>query len=105
VDGPRLEMHRSAGKLAIFLAGIYLLLLFAAAVSTASGNPIPLIGWPILLLPGPVFVVSFIDAVKLHRSSEVALTTRLWRRSLLLAIAGTGLMVLAAVITNRITPV
>ncbi|GGN26572.1 hypothetical protein FHR83_005056 [Actinoplanes campanulatus] len=104
MDNPRLDMQRSAGKLAIFPAGIYLLVLFGVVVSTASGSPIPLIGWPILLLPAAAFSYSIIDAVKLHRTSDIAETTRLWRRSLLLAVIGTGLMVLAVVITNRITP-
>jgi hypothetical protein len=98
-------MQRSAGKLTFFLAGIYLMVLFGVVVSTASGSPIPLLGWPILLLPAAAFVYSIIDAVRLHRTSDIATTTRLWRRSLLLAVIGTGVMVLAVVITNRITPV
>lgn len=97
-------MQRSAGKLAFFLAGIYLMVLFGVVVSTAFGSPIPLLGWPILLLPAAAFVYSIIDAVRLHRTTDIATTTRLWRRSLLLAVIGTGVMILAVVITNRITP-
>ena len=82
---PKLEMHRTAGKLAFFLAGIYLLVLFGLVVSTATGNPIPLIGWPMVLIPATAFAYSSIDAVKLHRTVDDAESTRLWRRSLLYA--------------------
>ncbi|WP_433828772.1 hypothetical protein ACQP2E_05440 [Actinoplanes sp. CA-015351] len=102
---PRLEMQRSAGKFAFFLTGVYLLVVFGLVVSTTTGYPIPIIGWPIVLLPGAAFVYSFIDAVKLHRTTDETATARLWRRSLLLAAIGMALLVAAVIIVNRITPV
>jgi cytochrome b561 len=102
VVSPKLEMQRTAGKLAIFLAGIYVLVVFGLIVSTATGNPIPLVGWPIALVPAAAFVYSFIDAVKLHRTADVDESTRLWRRSLLYAVIGSALTIAAVVIINKI---
>jgi 4-hydroxybenzoate polyprenyltransferase len=105
VVSPRLEMQRSAGKFAIFLAGVYALVLFALVVSTVTGSPIPLVGWPMALVPAAAFGYSFIDAVKLHRTTDGPEATRLWRRSLLYAVIGTALTVVAVVVINQITPV
>ncbi|WP_229070820.1 hypothetical protein [Actinoplanes sp. DH11] len=101
----RLDMQRGAGKFAIFLTGVYLLVIFGLVVSTTTGYSIPLLGWPIMLLPGAAFVVSFLDAVKLHRTADEVQAARLWRRSLLYAVAGTALLIAAVVIINGITPV
>ena len=102
---PKLELQRTAGKLAFFLTGIYLLVVFGLAVSTATGNPIPLLGWPMVVVPATAFVYSVIDAVKLHRTTDNAESTRLWRRSLLYAVIGMTLTVAAVIVINRITPV
>ncbi len=98
-------MQRTAGKFAIFLAGIYLIVVFAQVVSTAMGDPIPLLGWPMLLVPAVLFTYSVIDAVKLHRTTDSALTNRLWRRSLILAVLGLGLVIAAVEIIYRMAPV
>ncbi|MFI6079104.1 hypothetical protein ACIA5C_47120 [Actinoplanes sp. NPDC051343] len=99
---PKLEMQRTAGKLAFFLAGVYLIVVFGLVVSTATGNPIPIVGWPIALVPAIAFVYAFIDAVKLHRTADDVESTKLWRRSLLYAVIGSVLTVAAVVIINRI---
>jgi hypothetical protein len=105
VISPKLEAQRTAGKLSFFVAGVYVLVVFGLVVSTATGNPIPLIGWPMVLIPAVAFAYSVIDAVKLHRTTDDAETTRLWRRSLLFAAVGAFLTVAAVIIVNRITPV
>ena len=102
VVSPKLEMQRTAGKLAIFLAGIYLLVLFSMVVSTLGGDPVPLLGWPMALIPAAAFVYSFIDAVKLHRTTDEEEAKRLWRRSLFYAVIGAVLTVAAVVIINRL---
>ena len=102
---PRLEMQRLAGKFAFFFAGVYLLVLFGLVVSTASGDPIPLLGWPLILIPAGAFVPSCLAAVKLHRTTDGAALTDLWRRSLLYAAIGVVLMVAAVLIIERITSV
>lgn len=102
---PKLEMRRSAGKLAVFLAGVYLLVLLSLVVSTATGKPIPLIGWPIALVPGAAFVYSSVDAVKLHQTTDEDDSKKQWRRSLSYAAIGSALLIAAVVIIHRITPV
>ncbi len=93
-------MQRTAGKLAMFLSGVYVLVLFSLVLSTIMGNRIPLLGWPIALVPAAAFVVSFLDAVKLHRTSRSADAARLWRRSLLYAVIGSILTVGAVAIID-----
>jgi hypothetical protein len=105
VVSPKLDMQRAAGKLAIFLVGVYALVLFGLVVSTVSGDPIPLVGWPIALVPAVAFVHSVVDAVRLHRTAEPERTAALWRRSLLYAVIGSVLAVVAVLIINGITPV
>jgi hypothetical protein len=102
VVDPKLEMQRLAGKFAFFFTGIYLLILFGAVVTTVKGDPIPLIGWPLLLIPAAAFGPSFLDAVKLHRSIDGAELGRLWWRSLGMAVIGMLLAVTAVVIVGRI---
>lgn len=102
--GPKLEMRRSAGMFAIFLAGVYLLALFSLVVSTATGYPIPLIGWMPALMPGAAFVYSFIDAVRLLRTTDDDESKKLWRRTLFCAAIGTALLLAAAFIIDEITP-
>ncbi|WP_306215024.1 hypothetical protein [Actinoplanes sp. RD1] len=99
---PKLEMQRLAGKVAFLLAGVYLIILFSAVVSTATGAPIPLIGWPLLLIPAAAFVPSVIGGVKLHRTTDAAVLSGLWWRSLGMAVAGLALAVAAVLIVGRI---
>ena len=99
---PKLEMQRLAGKFAFLFAGVYLLIVFSAVVSTATGAPIPLVGWPLLLIPAAVFVPSLVEGVKLHRTTDAALLSRLWWRSLGLAVIGLVLAIAAVIIVGRI---
>jgi hypothetical protein len=102
---PKLDMQRSVGKFSIFLVGVYLLVILSFVVSAVSGSPIPLLGWPIALIPGAAFAYAFIDAVRLHRVSDEAEAARLWRRSLLFAVIGAVLLTGAVMMINRLAPV
>ncbi|MEV8507867.1 hypothetical protein AB0368_24015 [Actinoplanes sp. NPDC051475] len=73
---PKPEMQRLAGKFAFLFTGVYLIILLSAVVTTASGEPIPLVGWPLLLLPAAAFVPSCIEGVRLHRTTDAALSGR-----------------------------
>lgn len=99
---PKLEMQRLAGKFAFLFAGVYLIIVFSAVVTTATGAPIPLVGWPLLLIPAAVFVPSFVEGVKLHRTTDAVVLSRLWWRSLGLAVIGMALAVAAVIIVERI---
>jgi hypothetical protein len=59
----RVELRRLVGKAALLLAGIYILVLFAAVVAAMSGNQISAWGWPLLTLPGFAFVPAVTDAL------------------------------------------
>ncbi|ASW56801.1 hypothetical protein CIK06_25555 [Plantactinospora sp. KBS50] len=94
-------MQRLAGKFALLLAGIYVLFPFGMAVSTAAGEPIPLWGWPLLLLPAFLFAPAVIAAIRLHRTSDRDIGKRLWWRSLLLACTGFVLVIAVALILGE----
>lgn len=62
-------MRRLVGKFAFLLAGIYLLVLFGVAVSSAAHRTF-VIAWVLLLLPAAAFVVAVIDGFRLHRTAR-----------------------------------
>jgi hypothetical protein len=63
-------MQQRAGKLAFF-CGIYLIIVFGAAVTTATGEPIPVMGWPLLLIPAAAsFRHSSTASSRVRRSRE-----------------------------------
>jgi hypothetical protein len=67
-----------------FFAGVYLLVVFGAVVSTATGEKLPLLAWPLLLLlPASAFTPAVTDGFRLHRTADPAAMTSLWRRCLL----------------------
>jgi hypothetical protein len=92
-----------AGKLALLLAFVYLLVLVAALVDVARGDGIPVVGYVLLLLPGGAFVMASRDAITLHRASDVGLEKAALKRCA--SYAGLGLAILAAVgvAVDRIT--
>ena len=98
---PGLEMRRLAGKFALLFAGVYALGVFGAAIAAATGPGIPLWGWLLLPLPTIAFLPSVRDAVRLHRTTDAAQMTTLWRRCLLLAVVGMALFVAAALIIGN----
>jgi hypothetical protein len=59
----------------------------------------------LLLIPAAAFVPSARDAIRLLRTDDLGEASRLWRRSLLLAVIGMALTVASAISVERITPV
>jgi len=104
VINPTLEMRRLVGKFAFFFAGVYLLVLFGAGVSTATGEPLPLLAWPLLLLPAAAFVPAVMDGFRLHRTTDSAAMKALWRRCLLFIVIAMVLLVATALMVERMTP-
>lgn len=101
---PTLEMRRLAGKFAFFFAGVYALVIFGAVVSTIAGEPLPLLEWPPLLIPGAAFASAVVDAVRLHRTADAAVMKWLWRRCLMYTAMGMALLVASVVIVQRMAP-
>jgi hypothetical protein len=102
---PAMEMRRLVGKFAFFFAGVYLLVLFGAGVSTATGAHLPLLTWPLLLLPAAAFAHAVVDGVRLHRTADAAAVAHSWRRCLLYLVIGVVLVVTAPVMIERMTSV
>ncbi len=98
---PLLELRRTAGELAEVLAGIYVLVLFACLVVTVKGPSYSLLQWGLLACPAVAFVPSVVAAVKLRRTTDPERTKALWRRSLLLAVVGTGMLAGSALLVAR----
>lgn len=101
---PTVEMRRLVGKFAFFFAGVYLLVLFGAAVSAATGEPPPLLAWPLLLLPAAAFVPAVLDGLRLHRTEDSAVMKALWRRCLLFIVIAMVLLVAGVLMVERMTP-
>lgn len=101
---PTVEMRRLVGKFAFFFAGVYLLVLFGAVVSTGTGAPLPLVAWPLLLLPAAALVPAVLDGLRLHRIADPAVMKALWRRCLLFIAIAVVLLVAAAAMVERMTP-
>jgi hypothetical protein len=102
VVDPTLEMRRLAGKFAVLLAGVYVLVVFGVIVAASTHGSLPLVTWPLVLLPAFPFVPSVLDAVRLHRTSDPDRMKVLWRRCLLLAIAGTALLIVIAIVLDKV---
>ncbi len=68
------------------------------------GRAFPLAWWGLMSCPALAFVPSVIAAVKLHRTTDPDQTKALWRRSLLLAMVGTVMLVGAAAVIQRTFP-
>jgi hypothetical protein len=103
VVDPSLEMRRLAGKFAVLLAGVYVLVLFGVAVAALTHGALPGVTWPLLLLPAIAFTPSVVAALRLHQTSDLERMTTLWRRSLLLAAVGTALLVGAALVLDKVS--
>jgi hypothetical protein len=104
VVNPTVEMSRLVGKFAFFFAGVYLLVLFGVLVSAATGEPLPLLAWPLLLLPAAAFVPAVLDGFRLHRTADPAVMKALWRRCLLFMVIAVVLLAATAVMVERMTP-
>jgi hypothetical protein len=97
---PLLEVRRAAGEFALLLAGIYLLFLVAMAVGVFRDHTVPLSRGLLLLLPAVAFAPSVKDAIRLHRTENPDLTRKLWRRYVLLALAGSTVGALELVVSR-----
>jgi len=100
---PALEMRRLAGKFALFLAGVYVLVMFVVMVAVSRGIRLAVVEWLLLPLPAFAYAPSVVDAVRLHRTVEATRMKILWRRSLGLAVLGTVLLFAEAAVVERVS--
>lgn len=97
-----MEMRRLVGKLAILLAFVYILVLVGGVVTLAGHTSVPVITWPMILIPAAAFVPAVIDAVQLHRTTDPGRTRALWRRCALYTIIGLALLIADALILSQV---
>ncbi|AGZ41111.1 hypothetical protein [Actinoplanes friuliensis] len=101
---PAVELRRVVGKFALLLAFVYVLALVAGVTALFKGTSMAVLGLVILLLPAAAFGVSVRDAVRLHRTSDPARMKVLWPRCALWAGVGSGLLIVAVVVVDRVRP-
>ncbi|WP_345631335.1 hypothetical protein [Rugosimonospora acidiphila] len=97
-----MEMRRLVGKFALLLAFVYILVLVGGVVTLAGRTSVPVITWPLILIPGAAFVPAAIDAVRLHRTTDSYRTTALWRRCALYTAIGLVLLIADAIALNQV---
>jgi hypothetical protein len=103
VVDPALEMRRVVGKLAFLFAGVYLIVLFGAVFSAAIGKRLPLVAWPLMLIPAAAFVPAVVDGFRLHLTEDPTAMKALWPRCLLYSGIGMVLFIATAFAVERIT--
>jgi hypothetical protein len=101
VIDPTTEMRRWVGKLAFLFSGVYVILLFAGVAAAATGNGLPVLAWPPLLVPGAAFAAAVVDGFRLHRTADATVMATLWRRCLLYLVIGVALFAVSAVMVER----
>jgi hypothetical protein len=79
------EARRLVGKLVLFLAGCWVLVLAGSAF-----QPFDPLRFPLFLIPGCAFVPAAYFAIRLHRDPD---SGSVWRQMVIYAIAGVVLMI------------
>jgi hypothetical protein len=103
VAGPATDARRALGKLALFLAGVWGLLLMIGIIVAVQGTlDIPVITWPLLLVPGFAFVPAAYYAIKLHQVDGPADEKTLLGKAWLYAAIGLILGIVVIVIINGV---
>jgi hypothetical protein len=87
-----IELRRFAGKLVMFFAGCYLLVLFGAIVSAVQGTSIPPLNWAVILIPAGAFVPGTYYALKLHMTRDPEQLRAFWPKTLVYGVAGLVLL-------------
>jgi hypothetical protein len=100
---PATELRRVVGKLVLFLAGCYTLLLVAGVAVLAQGRTdIPLINLVSALFPGLAFAPAAYYGVKLHTTTDPAKTKALWPKCALYGAIGLALLVATVVVLDQV---
>ncbi|MGX6606543.1 hypothetical protein ACWKSP_31135 [Micromonosporaceae bacterium Da 78-11] len=95
MTGTAIEFRRWVGKLVLFLAGAWAVVLVAAVSGLIQGATIPALSVVAILIPGCAFVPAAYYAIKLQRVGEPEQVNDAWRKSLRYGIAGAVLLIVA----------
>jgi len=102
-DDPATELRLVVGKLGLFLAGCYALLLVAGVAVLAQGETdIPPINLVAVLVPGFAFVPAAYYGVKLHTTSDPERMRVLWPKCAAYGVAGLVLLVVTVVALDQV---
>jgi hypothetical protein len=103
VSSPGTDARRALGKLALFLAGVWALLLVIGIAVAAQGTlNIPVITWPLLIVPGFAFAPAAFYVIKLHQTEDTIMEKSLLGKAWSYAAAGLALGVAVVVILNHV---
>jgi hypothetical protein len=102
-DDPVTELRRVVGKLGLFVAGCYALLLVAGVAVLVQGETdIPLINLVTVLVPGSAFVPAAYYGVKLHTTSDPEQMRALWPKCAVYGVAGVVLLIATVVALDQV---
>ena len=87
-----IEIRRWSGKLVLFLALCWVVVLIALLSGAARGASVPPLNIALALLPGCAFVPATYFAVQLHRTADAEQIGRLWPKTVVYGIAGLVLL-------------
>jgi hypothetical protein len=96
VVDPKLELRRTAGKLAFALAGTYMFIFLATVYTLFDGHPLQVWRYTGLFAPIVLFVPAVIAGVRLHQTTDKDQTRSLWHKSLIYAVLGMTLALFTA---------
>src|SRR4051794_24454194 len=86
------ELRRWVGKLVLFLAFTWVIVLISGVSGALRGADIPLLNAIIFLLPGLAFGPAAYFAVQLHRTEDKATLDQLWPKALVYGVTGLVLL-------------
>lgn len=82
------EMRRWVGKVVLFLAFTWVVVLIAGVSGALRGADLPLLNIAIALVPGCAFVPAAYYSVQLHRVDDRGTLDRLWPKAVIYGVAG-----------------
>ncbi|MFC7278570.1 hypothetical protein ACFQS1_31715 [Paractinoplanes rhizophilus] len=88
-----IEIRRWFGKVALLLAGLWVVVLVALVAGIAQGGSVPVLNLVLGVLPAVAFVPATYFAIGLHRTDDPEQINKFWPWALGLAIAGMVLLI------------
>jgi hypothetical protein len=92
LEDPAQRLRKVVGKLVLVLAGVWVMVLIAGAVSLASSDTeVSPLSWAMILLPGCALVPGAVISLRLLRTDDPDRINDLWVKSAIYGVAGLGI--------------